>query len=164
MFVAQATSLPSICAIQELDECLKLIEVVLEETEGLCEFALYVKALIKRQRGQWDPGYKLRNAKLYSGSCHVVSEGPQACTLPSLSMPMQHLPCTKESPIPDPVCCAPHTLTTGQIQESLQLFQQATALNPHNVANLKQVSTAVSEAPLLWLLGCSTCLNFKAAW
>ncbi len=37
--------------MQEFDECLKLIDTVLEETEGLCEYALYVKALIKRQRG-----------------------------------------------------------------------------------------------------------------
>jgi len=35
----------------------------------------------------------------------------------------------------------------GQIQESLQLFQAATALNPHNVANLKQVGRS------LYLLG-----------
>eukprot|EP00878_Enallax_costatus_P028947 GHUV01031314.1.p1 GENE.GHUV01031314.1~~GHUV01031314.1.p1 ORF type:complete len:184 (+),score=34.44 GHUV01031314.1:96-647(+) len=27
----------------------------------------------------------------------------------------------------------------GKIQDSLKLFQQATALNPHNIANLKQV-------------------------
>jgi len=70
---------------QEFDEAVRLIEQVLEETEGLCEFAIYVKALIKRQR--------------------------------------------------------------GQIQESLTLFQQATAINPHNVANLKQVGRS------LYLLG-----------
>ena len=35
----------------------------------------------------------------------------------------------------------------GRIQESLQLFQAATALNPHNVANLKQVGRS------LYLLG-----------
>mmetsp|Transcript_19620 Transcript_19620/g.66758 ORF Transcript_19620/g.66758 Transcript_19620/m.66758 type:complete len:407 (+) Transcript_19620:25-1245(+) len=35
----------------------------------------------------------------------------------------------------------------GQIQESLQLFQAATALNPHNIANLKQVGRS------LYLLG-----------
>eukprot|EP00823_Brevimastigomonas_motovehiculus_P007131 TRINITY_DN6147_c0_g1_i1.p1 TRINITY_DN6147_c0_g1~~TRINITY_DN6147_c0_g1_i1.p1 ORF type:complete len:482 (-),score=97.88 TRINITY_DN6147_c0_g1_i1:103-1548(-) len=35
----------------------------------------------------------------------------------------------------------------GQIQESLSLFQQATALNPHNIANLKQVGRS------LYLLG-----------
>jgi len=29
----------------------------------------------------------------------------------------------------------------GSIHDSLDLFQQATALNPHNVANLKQVNT-----------------------
>jgi Bardet-Biedl syndrome 4 protein len=30
-------------------------------------------------------------------------------------------------------------LHSGCIQESLKLFQQATALNPHKIANLKQV-------------------------
>jgi hypothetical protein len=40
------------CHPQDFDECLKLIEQVLQETDGLCEFALYVKALIKRQRGE----------------------------------------------------------------------------------------------------------------
>uniref|UniRef100_A0A7S2QUY1 Uncharacterized protein n=1 Tax=Chlamydomonas chlamydogama TaxID=225041 RepID=A0A7S2QUY1_9CHLO len=70
---------------QEYDECLKLIEQVLQETDNLCEHALYTKALIKRQR--------------------------------------------------------------GQVQESLQLFQQATSINPHNIANLKQVGRS------LYLLG-----------
>ena len=36
---------------------------------------------------------------------------------------------------------------TGKIQESLQLFQQATALNPNNKANLMQVARS------LFLLG-----------
>jgi hypothetical protein len=31
----------------------------------------------------------------------------------------------------------------GQISESLQLFQAATYLNPHNVANLKQVGRSL---------------------
>uniref|UniRef100_A0A7R9VKW0 Uncharacterized protein n=1 Tax=Chlamydomonas euryale TaxID=1486919 RepID=A0A7R9VKW0_9CHLO len=70
---------------QEFDDCLKLIERVLRETDNLCEYALFTKALIQRQR--------------------------------------------------------------GLIQESLQLFQQATAINPHNVANLKQVARS------LYLLG-----------
>ena len=66
-------------------ECLALIEKVLAEFKGMCEYPIYIKALIKRQQ--------------------------------------------------------------GQIQESLQLFQAATALNPHNVANLKQVGRS------LYLLG-----------
>mmetsp|Transcript_33762 Transcript_33762/g.60952 ORF Transcript_33762/g.60952 Transcript_33762/m.60952 type:complete len:408 (-) Transcript_33762:680-1903(-) len=70
---------------QEFTECLKQIETVLKETNGLCEYAIHVKALIQRQR--------------------------------------------------------------GQIQDSLDLFQQATALNPHNVSNLKQVGRS------LYLLG-----------
>ncbi|KAG2433899.1 hypothetical protein HXX76_008252 [Chlamydomonas incerta] len=70
---------------QEFEECLKQIDKVLEETDGLCEYAIYIKALIMRHR--------------------------------------------------------------GKIQESLGLFQQATAINPHNVANLKQVGRS------LYLLG-----------
>jgi Bardet-Biedl syndrome 4 protein len=70
---------------QEFDECLAIIESQLEEANGLCEYPIYVKALIKRQR--------------------------------------------------------------GKIQESLQLFQAATCLNPQNVANLKQVGRS------LYLLG-----------
>ena len=54
-----------------------MIEDQLEMFNGLCEYPIYLKALIKRQR--------------------------------------------------------------GEIQESLQLFQVATCLNPHSVANLKQV-------------------------
>ncbi len=35
---------------------MKLIDQVLEETGGICEYALYTKALIKRQKGaQWQP-------------------------------------------------------------------------------------------------------------
>ena len=69
----------------EHDACLALIEEVLAEFDGLCEYPIYVKALVQRRR--------------------------------------------------------------GRIQESLQLFQAATALNPHNVQNLKQVGRS------LYLLG-----------
>ena len=55
---------------------LQVVETQLQECNNNCEYAMYVKALIKRQR--------------------------------------------------------------GQIAESLQLFQAATCINPHNVANLKQ--------------------------
>merc|ERR1719261_1181593 len=62
-----------------------VIEEQLKESNGMCEYAIYVKALIKRQE--------------------------------------------------------------GQVQESLQLFQAATCINPHNVYNLKQVGRS------LYLLG-----------
>lgn len=35
----------------------------------------------------------------------------------------------------------------GKIQESLQLFQAATCLNPHNVSNLKQVGKSLCVSP-----------------
>eukprot|EP00899_Mesostigma_viride_P005871 jgi/Mesvir1/15285/Mv06500-RA.1 len=70
---------------QEFDKCLKVIETQLAECNGLCEYPIYVKALIKRQR--------------------------------------------------------------GEIQESLQLFQAATCLNPASADNLKQVGRS------LYLLG-----------
>ena len=66
---------------QEYEECLKVIEAQLSECKGLCEYPIYVKALIRRQQ--------------------------------------------------------------GSISESLQLFQAATVLNPHNVANLKQVGRSL---------------------
>jgi Bardet-Biedl syndrome 4 protein len=75
---------------QEFSDCLLLIEEQLKECKGLCEYALYVKGLIKR--------------------------------------------------------------SSGHLQESLSLFQAATMISPHNVANLKQVGRA------LFLLG-----KFKAA-
>ena len=79
------SSLPFVPTHSSSQECLELIEQVLSEFNGMCEYPIYVKALIKRQQ--------------------------------------------------------------GKIQESLQLFQAATALNPHNVANLKQVGRS------LYLLG-----------
>lgn len=75
---------------QEFSECLRLIDEQLRACSGMCEYALYVKGLIKRQQ--------------------------------------------------------------GQIRESLVLFQAATALNPRNAANLKQVGRS------LYLLG-----RYKAA-
>jgi len=69
----------------EHDKCLALIEEVLGEFDGLCEYPIYVKALVTRRR--------------------------------------------------------------GRIAESLTLFQAATALNPHNTQNLKQVGRS------LYLLG-----------
>lgn len=70
---------------KDFAECLKIIEEQLKLCKGLCEYAIYVKALIKRQK--------------------------------------------------------------GQIDESLQLFQAATMLNPTNPSNLKQVGRS------LYLLG-----------
>ena len=63
------------------DACLKTIEQQLLDCRGMAEYPIYVKALIKRQR--------------------------------------------------------------GEINESLQLFQAATCLNPHNIANLKQVGRSL---------------------
>ena len=37
---------------QDFEECLKLIDDVLESSENLCEYALYTKALIKRHHGK----------------------------------------------------------------------------------------------------------------
>jgi len=72
-------------ARHDFEECLKVIEHQLSMCQGLCEYAIYVKALIKRHH--------------------------------------------------------------GEINESLQLFQAATMLNPNNVQNLKQVGRS------LFLLG-----------
>lgn len=44
-------SKPHTYGSQDFDECLALIEQVLGETENLCEYALFTKALIKRQNG-----------------------------------------------------------------------------------------------------------------
>ena len=70
---------------QDYDQCLEKIEEALKGCNGMAEYPIYVKALIKRQR--------------------------------------------------------------GEINESLQLFQAATCLNPHNICNLKQVGRS------LYLLG-----------
>jgi len=70
---------------QDYDQCLEKIEEALKGCNGMAEYPIYVKALIKRQR--------------------------------------------------------------GEIQDSLQLFQAATCLNPHNICNLKQVGRS------LYLLG-----------
>ncbi len=66
---------------QEFDSCLAHIDSILEQNDGLAEYPLYVKALIRRRQ--------------------------------------------------------------GKIQESLQLFQKATALNPANILNLKQVGRSL---------------------
>jgi len=63
---------------QDFTECLNVIEDQLRACKGACEYAIYVKGLIKRNQ--------------------------------------------------------------GEITESLQLFQTATMLNPHNPSNLKQVA------------------------
>ena len=69
----------------EFKECLKMIEAQLKASQGLCEYPIYIKALIMRHE--------------------------------------------------------------GRIQESLQLFQAVTCLNPQNIRNLKQVARS------LYLLG-----------
>ena len=66
---------------QEYDDALKTIDQQLKDCSGMAEYPIYVKALIKRQR--------------------------------------------------------------GEINDSLQLFQAATGLNPHNIANLKQVGRSL---------------------
>jgi Bardet-Biedl syndrome 4 protein len=37
---------------QDFEECIKLIDEVLEDSENLCEYALHTKALIKRHNGE----------------------------------------------------------------------------------------------------------------
>lgn len=37
---------------QDFDECIKLVDLVLEQAGNKCEYAIYVKALIERQRGK----------------------------------------------------------------------------------------------------------------
>ena len=37
--------------LQDLDECLSVIEVSLADSQGGAEYALYIKALIHRQKG-----------------------------------------------------------------------------------------------------------------
>ncbi len=37
--------------LQDLDECLSLVEVSLADSQGVAEYALYIKALIHRQKG-----------------------------------------------------------------------------------------------------------------
>ena len=37
--------------LQDLDECLSLIEASLADSQGVAEYALYIKALIHRQKG-----------------------------------------------------------------------------------------------------------------
>eukprot|EP01052_Picozoa_sp_SAG31_P040655 SAG31_NODE_5941_length_2247_cov_1.585661_1_plen_75_part_00 len=36
----------------DFKDCLKLIEQQLQECSGMCEYAVYTKALIRRQQGQ----------------------------------------------------------------------------------------------------------------
>ncbi len=38
--------------MQDFEDCIKLIDEVLEESKGQSEYALHVKALIKRQEGE----------------------------------------------------------------------------------------------------------------
>lgn len=44
-------SKPHACPLQEFVECQKLVDSVLEESNNLCEYALFTKALIKRHNG-----------------------------------------------------------------------------------------------------------------
>ncbi|RHY31520.1 hypothetical protein DYB32_003411 [Aphanomyces invadans] len=87
---------------QEYAECLKLIEEMLKEHQGLCEYPIYVKGTRIAWIVQWRDN-TMRVALIMQRS--------------------------------------------GRIQESLQLFQAATCLNPDNKDNLKQVGRS------LYLLG-----------
>ncbi|KAL0031773.1 hypothetical protein WJX79_006669 [Trebouxia sp. C0005] len=44
---------------QDLDECLSLIEASLADSQGVAEYALYIKALIHRQKGQLSESLQL---------------------------------------------------------------------------------------------------------
>jgi Bardet-Biedl syndrome 4 protein len=104
---------------RRFDQCASLIEAALRESTGQCEYAIHVKALIARQAGVWQ-----RRA--------------QCPAHPRVSPPVGAAPHQHAHPV-----CWCHA---GQLQQSLQLFQQATALNPHNIANLKQVMSVAPGA------------------
>ena len=47
-----ALCMTSHCTLQNFDECLKLVEQVLQHSNGTAEYALQIKALIQRQQGE----------------------------------------------------------------------------------------------------------------
>jgi len=47
---------------QEFKECMEVVEEQLRESNGMCEYAIYVKALIKRQEGQVQESLQLLQA------------------------------------------------------------------------------------------------------
>jgi hypothetical protein len=48
----KSTDWLSLAALQQFEECTALIDKVLADSSGRCEYALHVKALIARQRGE----------------------------------------------------------------------------------------------------------------
>ena len=40
-----------VAILQDLDDCVSLIEATLADSQGAAEYALYIQALIHRQRG-----------------------------------------------------------------------------------------------------------------
>jgi hypothetical protein len=145
--------------LQQFEECTCLIDRILASTSGSSEYAVYVKALIQRQRGEHGsmPGMAADASisRLGCIDCHsVVNMYPmshQHQLYSALLSSMRYMHCASSHVLHD-VLHAHGTprpawlsvsqaacLPAGNIQESLKLFQQATALNPHNAANLKQV-------------------------
>jgi len=62
---------PLLC-VQDFDACLELIDKVLEDTHNLCEFGLYVKALIKRQQGGQEPWRSQLSCDVEADVCFLL--------------------------------------------------------------------------------------------
>ena len=93
---------------QDLDECLSLIEASLADSQGVAEYALYIKALIHRQKGA------------------------QLAVLFGRARLKRCLPAKGTQAVRN---------DTGQLSESLQLFQQAAVVSPNNLTYHKQASS-----------------------
>jgi len=95
-------------------ECLTLIDRKLTECNGQCDFALYIK------------GTTVRHGVLHFQQYVIIDGMGDLKALSRLR-----------------VCTGLIRRQQGAVQESLQLFQSAAALNPLNLNNLKQVGRSL---------------------
>lgn len=157
---------------QDYEECLKLIESVLEESGGQCEYAIHVKALIERHRGEqcvdcargsstasYIPTFQRCRSEMdwlerAQGSpsrrgARIASARVRRRTAAFVCHPFTLHRCT-----PNPKT---QSTPSGRLEESLKLFQQAAALGArgggasaaggsgnNGVANLKQIGRALA--------------------
>lgn len=132
---------------QEYDECLRKVEEQLQLCNGLCEYAVFVKGMMKTTC----IAHPALNCLLSRLSCAMSNHLRTHCWCCGVLLP--YLPTLLV------YFCVLFYLTAerilswrlaglikrkqGDVQGSLQLFQAATCLNPQNIENLKQVARSL---------------------
>jgi Bardet-Biedl syndrome 4 protein len=127
----------------DYSECLKVIEQQLEVCQGLCEYAIYVKALILRQRGQIQESLSLFQATVMLNPNNPANLKQVGRSLYLLGRHREAVECYEEAQKLSPedweiwynkgLCYS----TTKNYEEAEECFIRSNSIQRHDATNME---------------------------